>query len=510
MARSSYIELGVRKQAPEAMAIASSSTSNPPTQSHEAQSEQPYSDTPQDLKTGAKPGETRLSIAQSRSPLRDEIAQHLGESSSSAPYRVYKRRFFGLAQLVLLNIIVSWDWLTFAAVSDTSAQFFDVSPTAINWLSTGFLFAFVVAAPATIWVLNRHGPKTSILVASGLVLFGNWIRYAGARSGRNGTYGLVLFGQMLIGLAQPFVLAAPTRYSDMWFSDQGRVAATAVASLANPFGGALGQLIGPFWTNGPADIPTMVLYTSILSTLATLPAIFIPARPPAPPSAVGAAQKLDLQTAFRELPRNGSFFLVLLPFSVYVGFFNATSSLINQIFEPYGFSEDDAGIAGAMLIVVGLVASAIVSPLIDRTKAYILTIKVLVPLIAISYTILVFMPQTRGLAGPYIVCALLGATSFSLLPTSLELLSIVTFPVSPEVSSVIAWTGGQILGAVFIIIMDALRGGWSGAPEDSMIRSLIFQALVAWVAVPFPLMLGVWKFRKITVAGEAVMLGADG
>jgi sugar phosphate permease len=48
-----------------------------------------------------------------------------------------------------------------------------------------------------------------------------------------------MFGQILCGLAQPFVLAAPTRYSDMWFTERGRVGATALASLSNPFGGAV-------------------------------------------------------------------------------------------------------------------------------------------------------------------------------------------------------------------------------------------------------------------------------
>ena len=32
-----------------------------------------------------------------------------GEAQSTGPYKVYKRRFFGLAQLILLNIVVSWD-----------------------------------------------------------------------------------------------------------------------------------------------------------------------------------------------------------------------------------------------------------------------------------------------------------------------------------------------------------------------------------------------------------------
>ena len=96
---------------------------------------------------------------------------------------------------------------------------------------------------------------------------GNWIRYAGTRSGSHGTFGVVLFGQFVIGCAQPFVLAAPTRYSDLWFPEKGlfgRVSATAIASLANPLGGALGQLIGPMWASQPGDIPNMVLFTAII------------------------------------------------------------------------------------------------------------------------------------------------------------------------------------------------------------------------------------------------------
>lgn len=415
----------------------------------------------------------------------------------SQTYRVYKTRYLGLAQLVLLNIVVSWSWLTFAAVSSTSADFFRVSEASISWLSTAFLFAFAASAPCTIWVLNRSGPKASILIASGLVFAGNWVRYAGTRAG-SGHFRVVMFGQILIGLSQPFVLAAPTRYSNLWFGDSGRVTATAIASLANPFGGALGQLVGPLWATDASGIPSMVLYTALISSAAAIPAPFIPSKPRTPPSATAALEKLNLGEALQSLPKNGSFFLILIPFAVYVGLFNSTSSLINQVLSPYGFSETDAGISGGLLIIVGLCASAIVSPIIDRTKAYVITVKILVPCIAICYTLLIFMPETRSVAGPYIVCALLGATSFSLLPMALELLSIVTLPVSPEVSSVVAWTGGQILGAVFIIIMTALRSD-NGVPPRNMSNALVFQAVLAWAAVPFPMMLGVWKFKKLHI-----------
>jgi hypothetical protein len=73
-----------------------------------------------------------------------------------------------------------------------------------------------------------------------------------------------MFGQLLLGLAQPFVLASPTTYSDLWFSANGRTSATALATLANPLGAALGQLVDSFLVLEPGDVPNMVLYIAII------------------------------------------------------------------------------------------------------------------------------------------------------------------------------------------------------------------------------------------------------
>ncbi|KAL9121360.1 MAG: hypothetical protein Q9187_002086 [Circinaria calcarea] len=109
-------------------------------------------------------------------------------------YRVYKRRWFGLVQLMLLNLI----WLSFAAVGNTSAEFFATTPSIIAWFSTAFLFAFVAASPFTMYTLSRFGPRVSIIVASVFILAGNWIRYAGTRS-HPPSFPVTMFGQILIG-----------------------------------------------------------------------------------------------------------------------------------------------------------------------------------------------------------------------------------------------------------------------------------------------------------------------
>ncbi|KAI1499506.1 major facilitator superfamily domain-containing protein [Biscogniauxia marginata] len=336
------------------------------------------------------------------------------------------------------------------------------------------------------------GPKPSIMTAAVLILVGNWIRYGGSHSRDGGIYGVVMFGQILTGMAQPFVLSAPTRYSDMWFTSRGRVTATALTSLANPFGSALGQLIMPFLVAQPADVSNGVLYVAIISSVCALPSFFIPASPPTPPAPSGSTPKAPLRSSARLLGSSPELWLILVPFAVYVGFFNSVASLLNQILLPYGFSSDEAGIAGALLIVVGLVASAVASPILDRTKQFLRALKAAVPVVGASYLAFVWMPATRGLAGPYAVLSVLGAASFSLVPVALEFLCELGHPLSPEVTSTLAWSGGQLLGGVFIIVSDALKAGPGADPPLNFDRALVFTAVVALATVPLPLALGLF------------------
>ena len=442
---------------------------------------------------------------QSNAPFLPTSPLHSSPAAPAAPYRLYPIRFFGLFQPSLLKIVVSWFWLSYVPVSNTAADFFSTTPRHISWLSTGFLFAFVVASPPTVYALHKGGPRLALIIASLLILLGNWIRYAGTRAMRGeskeGNLRVVMFGQILIGLAQPFVLAAPTRFSDLWFSPQGRVTATAVASLANPFGGALGQLITPFLCTKASEIPNMTLYVAIISTVATIPTLFLPAKPPTPASSSSSASPTNpkssslASTIKSTLVKNPSFHLLTASFTVYVSLFNALSSLLTPLLTPYAFSETQSGIAGGLLILIGLVSSAITSPILDRYNEKpwlrLLVIKTLVPTVALAYLAFIFAPGTvgngrGGVAPVYVISSILGAASFSLVPIALEFLVDVTYPAGAEFSSTIAWAGGQLFGGIFIIVAGKLMGdggkgtaGGEAATKEGTIRALVFFAVMA-------------------------------
>lgn len=171
--------------------------------------------------------------------------------------------------------------------------------------------------------------------------------------------------------------------------------------------------------------------------------------------------------------------------------------------KPYSFSEDEAGIGGAVLILVGLVASAVVSPILDRTKTFVAAIKTVIPLSGAAYLAFVWMPATGDIAGPYVVLAVIGASGFSLMPCALELMTELSYPVSPEVTSTLGWVGGQLLGAVFILVSGALTSGDNADPPRNLDRALVFQAVMALAAVPLVLVLGLFgrgekvKLRRV-------------
>ena len=424
--------------------------------------------------------------------------------AGAVEYKVYKRRWFGLIELILLNIMVSWGWLTYAPVANTSAVFFSTTPAAVNWLNVGFFFAFVVMSPLAHYTLSKHGPRLAIFAASAFLIVGNWIRYGGTRASPP-SYAGVMIGQILIGFAQPFVLAAPTTYSDIWFTPRGRITATAITSLANPFGGALGELIDPFLTVNPPDVAPMTLYIAIITTVTCIPSIFVPNAPPTPVAPSSNISRPPTRTQLRMLATSASFWLLFVPFIVYVGFFNSFSSLLTQFLTPYGFSETDSGLAGAVLILVGLVAAAIVSPLVDRSKRYLLVIKILVPVLAISYLIFIWAPPARTDAFLYIMCAIIGAANFIILPIGLEWFVEVSYPVSPALSSVLCWSAAQALAAIFVIISEALIDGPDASPPNNMQRALIFEAVISLVVAPCALLLGVvgdTRKRRQEVGGE--------
>lgn len=65
-----------------------------------------------------------------------------------------------------------------------------------------------------------------------------------------------------------------------------------------------------------------------------------------------------LEREYNKLMRNKDYVILLISFSLGLGLFNTFLTLIYQIIEPWGYSNNAAGTFGAVLIVCGLLGAA--------------------------------------------------------------------------------------------------------------------------------------------------------
>lgn len=73
---------------------------------------------------------------------------------------------------------------------------------------------------------------------------------------------------------------------------------------------------------------------------------------------------------------DGHYRVLFVAFSLGIGFFFTVLTLLNQLIQPLGYTNDDAGTFGSVFIVCGLVGAAVAGYAMERTKAYRMILKV--------------------------------------------------------------------------------------------------------------------------------------
>lgn len=63
-------------------------------------------------------------------------------------------------------------------------------------------------------------------------------------------------------------------------------------------------------------------------------------------------------------------------------------TLLTPIMLPYGYTNNQAGIAGFVRLFSGFVAGTITGPLIDKTGQHLLILRLFVPLLCLTYVML--------------------------------------------------------------------------------------------------------------------------
>ncbi len=384
---------------------------------------------------------------------------------AEAEFKVYKYRWAVLAAFMGIIAANQLLWITFAAVTTQSTQFYNVSDLAIGLLSLSFMVVYIFVSFPASWVIDTYGIRVGVGLGAALTGIFGLVRGLGGSH-----YGWVLAAQIGIGIGQPFVLNAISTVAARWFPIKERATAAGLASLAIYLGILVGLALTPYLTLR-WGIPGMLIIYGIVAAILMFVFFFLAReRPPSPPCPPEQEARSLMTEGLAKMIRQPEFILLLAIFFVGLGAFNAVTTWIEQMLAPRGFTETQAGDAGGMMILGGIIGALVLPMLSDKARK------------RAPYILVAVAGAIVGLAGlTYVTSyALLLVFSFifgffllSAGPIGFQYGAEITYPAPEGTSNGLLLLMGQISGIAFILLMDALKAPDTGSMTIPLIGLIV-------------------------------------
>ena len=296
-----------------------------------------------------------------------------------------RRRWYILALYSLVGVLNFGMWLTYATLPlATDLAFNGAKPWMGHLLSIIVGFGYLVGALPAGHVLasdeDGAGVRRGLLWASWIALVGGGLRWLG---GDMRVFWVALTGQLLVGIAQPFFMAAPAQLSMEWFPPREHALATSIAIMSQVLGQAIIFLAGPAVGSlrglivGQALAAAALLgavwrfFTISPMVTAVRDACFISYDGDGDDGGGDGPNALAYEPlTSRELLLSRNFVVLALVAGLGIGMFWTCCTVIGQLLMPLAFSEAQMGLISFAFIGSGVLSLLIAGPILDRFKHY--------------------------------------------------------------------------------------------------------------------------------------------
>ncbi|HBG74030.1 MAG: hypothetical protein A2X25_08470 [Chloroflexi bacterium GWB2_49_20] len=375
-------------------------------------------------------------------------------------FKVYGYRWVVLGVFMFINITIQMLWIAYAPITGPAAAFYGVSDLQIGFLAMTFMIAFIPLSIPVSWLIDTYGFRLSVGI--GAVMMGLFGILRGL-AGQN--YNLVLWSTIGIAVAQPFLLNAWTTVPAKWFGMEERATAVGLVTLASILGTALGMLLTPMLADS-YSIPTVqLIYGGIAAFSAVLFVIFAREKPATPPCPEGMETRALMLDGLKHAVTVKAFWFFLAISFIGLGIFNGITTWVENIIRPRGFTPNDAGTVGALMLVGGLIGAVVIPSLSDKQHK------------RQRYLYLGFALAIPGLLGLTFATSSwflllssfwLGFFLVSTFPVGMQYAAEITHPTPEGTSNGMVQLFGQA-AVVFVYIMEAMKSA-----DGSFTPSLLF------------------------------------
>jgi len=384
-------------------------------------------------------------------------------------FKLYKYRWMVLAVFMFINLTIQILWISYAPITGPAAEYYGVNDIQIGFLAMSFMIVFIPLSIPVSWVIDTYGFR--IAVSIGAVLMGVFGIVRGL-AGSN--YQLVLWSTLGIAIAQPFLLNAWTTVPAKWFAIEERATAVGAVTLANLLGTGIGMAVTPFLYQLMSIATIQLIYGSIAAISSVFFVILARETPPTPPCPPGMEVRALMLDGLKHALKVKAFLYYLFIVFVGMGLFNGITTWVEGIIRPRGFSPEDAGTLGALMLVGGLLGAVIIPSISDRQHK------------RKRYLLLGFSMAIPGLIGLtfaqsslvlFISAFSMGFFLVSTFPVGMQFAAEITHPTPEGTSNGLVQLCGQA-AVVFVYLMEIMR-----TPDGAFTPSLLLSIGLLLVSI---------------------------
>lgn len=374
-------------------------------------------------------------------------------------YKLYPYRWVVLAVFMLVNITIQMLWIAYAPITILASSFYGVSDSKIGLLSMVFMIAFIPLSIPVSWGIDTFGYRKTVNVGAIIMaVFGVMRGLVGAN------YTLVLISTIGIAIAQPFLLNAWTKVPALWFGHKERATAVGLVTLASLIGTALGMVLTPELVKSMTIDRIQLLYGIIAAVSTVLFVILAREKPATPPCAYGEDARALMLDGLKHAIRVPKFWIYLFISFVGLGLFNGITTWVEPIIRLRGFTPDDAGTLGALMLGGGLVGAVVMPIFSDKTHRrqpfILLGFALAIPgLIGVTYATSAWLL--------FFSAFWMGFFLVSANPIGMQYSAEITRPTPEGTSNGLIQLFGQA-SVIFVTVMDRLK-----TPDGSFTLSLL-------------------------------------
>ncbi len=353
-----------------------------------------------------------------------------------------RTRWAVIAAFVLVTSANQMLWLTFAPITTDAAAHYGVGEGAIGALSAVFPLLYVVLALPAGVLLDRFF-RGSITLGAGLTAAGGLLRLV------SDDYGWVLAGQLLVAVAQPLVTNSVAKLAAAYTRDEDRPLGIAVCS-AGLFAGFLLAFATGAAFGGGDGLRSLLLLQAVYATVGAI-VLTLALRTPGRQVQVLAASGLAaLRGVWADRVLRATTGLVVVGFGVFVGL----TTWLQALLEPAGISVDTAGVLLLVMVVFGVLGSAVVPPLAASRGA---ERPVLVAALMATAGGAALLAVVHAAVGIGLVLAVMGLLLLATLPIVLEVTERRAGAASGTAAALL-WMAGNAGGLVVTVALAPLLG----------------------------------------------------